>query len=135
MTLLGVEKIDGELPYLYSEWWLTYRTGWHGILKAASLLFEYTDDPFITVGDSNESRKADVSNAAEVLEIEEQGWLTITGTSQMVKVPVKITFYNQTDHVKVSVRCVNEEFDEADYKKFNISMCRFLDSVEIAMFG
>jgi hypothetical protein len=53
----------------------------------------------------------------------------------MVKVPVKITFYNQTDHVKVSVRCVNEEFEEADYKMFNISMCRFLDSVEIAMFG
>ena len=119
MTLLGVEKIDGELPYLYSEWWLTYRTGWHGILKATSLLFEYTDDPFITVGDSYESRKADVSNAAEVLEIEEQGRLTISGTSQMVKVPVKITFYNQTDHVKVSVRCVNEELEEADYKKFS----------------
>ncbi|MBO7397929.1 MAG: hypothetical protein J6V10_02425, partial [Clostridia bacterium] len=71
---------------MYSEWRLTYRTGWHGILKAASLLFEYTDDPFITVGDSYESRKAEVANAGEVLEIEEQGWLTITVTSQMVKV-------------------------------------------------
>ncbi|MBO4363945.1 MAG: hypothetical protein J5912_06165 [Clostridia bacterium] len=135
MKLLGVEKVDGKLPYLYSEWNLTYRVGWDSILKAVSLIYEYTDDPELQVGDADGDRDITVNDAEEVLSIEEYGRITITGTSQIIQVPVMITFYNQSDFVRVSVRCVTEEFEEADYKKFNLSMCQFLDSAEIAMFG
>ena len=38
------------------------------------------------------------------------------------------------DLVRVSVLSVNEEFSEADYKKFNFSMCQFMDSVELNMY-
>ena len=77
--------------------------------------------------------EADVNTVDDVLSLEEAGCLTVRGTSEILRVPLMITFYNQTDLVKVSVGCVTEEFSEADYKKFNLSMCQFMDSAEIAM--
>ncbi|MBO7399606.1 MAG: hypothetical protein J6U75_00175 [Clostridia bacterium] len=134
MTLLGVEKIEDDRPYLYSEWRLTYRIGWQHILNAAQVVYEYSDDPWIRVGDANGSREVTVSDPKEIAELEEMGWLFVCGTSQMVHAPVQITFYNQTDLVRVSVLSVNEEFSEADYKKFNLSMSQFMDSVELNMY-
>lgn len=132
MKLLGVEKVD---DYLYSEWRLTYRVGWGHICSAVSLIYQYTDDPELITGDAYEEKKITVEDAKEILELEESGRFTVRGTSQILKVPVMITFYNQTDLVRVSVICANEEFAEADYKKFNLSMCQFMDSAEIAMYG
>ena len=43
--------------------------------------------------------------------------------------------FNQLDLVRVTVACANEEFAEADYKKFNLSMCQYLDSAELAMYS
>jgi hypothetical protein len=134
MKLLGVEKIEDERPYLYSEWRLTYRVGWGHICSAARLVYEYTDDAWIEIGDASGSREVTVNDPAEILDIEESGWMTVCGTSQMVHAPVKMTFYNQTDLVRVSVLSVNEEFSEADYKKFNLSMCQYMDSVELNMY-
>ena len=45
-----------------------------------------------------------------------------------------ITFYNQTDLVRATVACATEEFREADYQRFNLSMCQFMDSAELAMY-
>ena len=70
----------------------------------------------------------------EILSLEEYGRLTIRGISDMIKVPLSITFFNQLDFVRVYVACATEEFDHADYKDFNLSMCQFMDSVEIAMY-
>ena len=131
MKLLGVEK-DGN--WLYSEWRLTYRVGWEHICSAASLIYRYTEEAEILVGDADGEKKITVENPDEIKSLDEYGYLTIRGMSQIIKVPVMITFYNQTDLVKATVACATEEFAEADYKEFNLSMCQFMDSVEIAMY-
>ncbi|MCR5685333.1 MAG: hypothetical protein K6G81_07940 [Lachnospiraceae bacterium] len=135
MKLLGVEKIEEELTWLYSEWSLTYRVGWHQICAAVALIWEYTEAPELKMGDAYEESFPEVKNTEEIMNLEESGWLGVRGKSKILEVPVQITFYNQTDHVKVSVLSVNEEFSEADYRKFNLSMCQFMDSAEIAMYS
>ncbi len=75
-----------------------------------------------------------MKDEAGVRELEENGYLTIRGVSEIIRVPLSITFYNQLDIVKVTVACATEEFEEADYKKFNLSMCQFMDSAELAMY-
>lgn len=131
MKLLGVEK---EGSWLFSEWNLTYRVGWENILRAAALIFRYTDEPEILTGDAYEESRAEVADADAVLALGEAGYLTIRGLSQIIKVPLMITFYNQLDLVRASVACAAEEFEEADYKNFNLSMCQFMDSVELGMY-
>ena len=132
MKLLGVRKEDS---WLYSEWNLTYRVGWDHICRAAELIYRYTEDPEILVGDSYQEEKAEVKEPEEILSLEENGYLTIRGMSELIRVPLMITFYNQLDLVRLSVASVTEEFEEADYKAFNLSLCQFMDSVEIAMYG
>lgn len=134
MKLSGVEKMNDGGAWLYSEWNLTYRVGWEQICKATALLYEYTDNPEVLTGFAGGSSRAVVNSADAILKLEEAGWLTIRGVSQIIKVPVQITFYNQLDLVKVTVLCANEEFAEAEYKKFNLSMCQFMDSAELAMY-
>ena len=131
MKLLGVEKRD---DYLYSEWNLTYRVGWHQIVKAAALIYQYTEDPEILTGDAEGMSKASVKSPEEIMNLEEMGYLTIRGISEILKVPVMITFFNQLDLVRVTVISETEEFAEADYEKFNLSMCQYLDSAELAMY-
>ncbi len=131
MTLSGVEK-NGN--WLYSEWSLTYRVGWESILKAAALIFEYTEEPELLVGDANGKKTVPVKDAEEIGDIDEYGNLTIRGVSKILKVPVSITFYNQSDLVTATVACATEEFEKADYKSFNLSMCQFMDSAELAMY-
>ena len=131
MRLIGVAK---ENDWLFSEWRLTYRVGWGQILRAGMLIFHYTEDPEIMIGDAGESRVVAVRDEQEILSLKESGFLTIRGMSEMIRVPLMITFYNQLDLVRAFVACATEEFMEADYKNFNLSMCQFMDSAEIAMY-
>lgn len=131
MKLLGVEKDGG---WLYSEWRLTYRVGWEHILNAVSLIYHYTKDPEIISGDAEGDKPVSVDNADEIKSLEESGRLTIRGVSDIIKVPLSITFFNQLDYVRLYVACATEEFETADYKEFNLSMCQFMDSAEIAMY-
>ena len=130
MTLIGVKKDNG---WLYSEWRLTYGTGWDSICKAAELLYEYTEDPEVITGSASGSSTADIKKGEDILGLQEAGYLTIRGMSKIIEAPLSITFYNQTDLVRATVACATEEFREADYEKFNLSMCQFMDSAEIAM--
>ena len=132
MTLMDVEKQNN---WLFSEWRLTYRVGWEQICSAAALIYQYTTDPEILVGDADGEKKAAVNDEKEIPSIEEAGYLIIRGMSDIIRVPLMITFYNQLDLVRASVACAAEEFYEADYKNFNMSMCQFMDSAEIAMFS
>ncbi|MBO4414335.1 MAG: hypothetical protein IKX86_06510 [Clostridia bacterium] len=131
MKLLGVEKDGG---WLYSEWNLTYRVGWENICRAAALIYQYTSDPEIIVGDADGDRRANVNDENDVMSLDEYGRLTIRGVSRIIKVPLSITFFNQLDFVRATVACATEEFAEADYKNFNLSMCQFMDSAELAMY-
>lgn len=131
MKLLGVEYRGN---YLYSEWNLTYRTGWSGICKAASLIFQYTKAPEVFIGDAENETEVNVKDAEELLSLEESGYLTIRGESEIIGVPIMITFYNQLDLVRVTVIPTTAEFEETDYKRFNLSMCQYMDSAELAMY-
>ncbi len=132
MKLVDVEK---EGSWLYSEWRLTYRVGWSRILSAAELIYRYTKDPEIIVGGAEGDTEISVKDAEEIRELDENGRLTVRGLSEILGVPVMITFYNQLDLVRVTVASATEEFARADYKAFNLSMCQFMDSAEIAMYG
>ena len=131
MKLLGVKM---ENNWLYSEWQLTYRVGWGHITSAAALIYEYTKNPELFVGDANGEQEVTVKASEEIRSLDEGGYLTIRGVSEILRVPMVITFYNQMDLVRATVACATEEFRQADYKKFNLSLCQFMDSAEIAMY-
>jgi hypothetical protein len=89
----------------------------------------------VLVGDADGEKEITVNAPEEILEIEEYGYLTIRGESEIIGVPIMITFYNQSDYVRQSVISTTDEFKESDYEKFNLSMCQYMDSVEIAMYS
>ena len=60
--------------------------------------------------------------------------MTIRGVSKIVQVPLMVTFFNQLQTVRVSVARATDEFKEADYKKFNMSLGQYMDSIELAMY-
>ncbi len=131
MKLLGVEKRENSL---YAEWNLTYRVGWSQIRSAASLIFQYTKEPEVFVGNAENESKVSMKDAEALLSLEEAGYLTIRGVSETIGVPISITFYNQTDFVRETVISAAEEFTKADYRQFNLSMCQYMDSIELAMY-
>ena len=132
MKLLGVEN-DGQ--WLCSEWELTYRVGWDQICRAVSLIYQYTKEPELLVGDANGESAVPIRDSREIRSLDEAGYLTIRGVSDMLRVPLMITFYNQLNLVRVYVARATEEFMEADYKSFNLSLCQFMDSAELAMYA
>ncbi|MBQ7061085.1 MAG: hypothetical protein IJM85_04795 [Clostridia bacterium] len=131
MKLADVEKRGA---WLFSEWRLTYRVGWGQILKAAALIHHYMKEPEILTGFGGSEQKADANDEKGIMALEEAGYLTVRGVSEILKVPLMITFFNQLDLVRVTVACATDEFKEADYKAFNLSMCQFMDSAELAMY-
>ena len=132
MKLIDVKKGDG---CLFSEWNLTFRVGWGHILKAAALLRQYMTGTEIFTGDTGVGSEVNAGSEEEIMNIEEAGYLTVRGMSDILNVPVMITFYNQLDLVRVTVISLTDEFKEADYKNFNLSMCQFMDSIELAMYN
>ena len=132
MKLMGVEKTGN---CLYSEWSLTFGVGWESICRAARLVYQYTEGPVLHAGDAGGDRVIDVADEDQILKLNEMGYLSVEGNSEVIKVPLKIVFYNQSDFVKLYVASANEEFEKADYQAFNLSMCQFMDSVEIGMYS
>jgi len=127
MLLLGVEKDNG---WLFAEYRLTYRVGWEHICKGVKLAYDYYDNVEVLVDD----KIVNINYKEQVKELEEAGKMTIRGISKIIGVPLMITFYNQLQVVRCSVGCVTEEFQVADYEKFNKSLAQYMDSLEIAMF-
>ena len=127
MLLIGVKEENG---WLLSRWNLTYKVGWEQICKAASAIFDYYDGLEILV----DGETAEVSSKEDVLHLDEAGDLVIRGMSKIIKVPLMITFYNQTNAVSVSVAGATDEFKEADYQRFNMSLGQYMDSIELAMY-
>ncbi len=127
MMLIDVKENNG---WLFSEWQLTYRVGWEHICKAVSAVYDSFVNPEILVNHSEVS----INSKQDILSIHESANLMIRGLSDILHVPVMITFYNQTNIAKVIVGAASKEFSNADYQRFNVSMCQFLDSVELAMY-
>lgn len=127
MLLLGVKK---ENDWLLAEYSLTYKVGWENICKAVSLAYEYYDNVEILV----DNNKVNINSKEEILQLDEARAMTIRGVSKIIQVPLMITFFNQLQTVRVSVACARDEFKEADYKKFNMSLGQYMDSIELAMY-
>lgn len=127
MLLLGVKK---ENDWLLAEYNLTYKVGWENICKAVSLAYEYYDNVEILV----DNNKVNICSKEEILQLDEARTMTIRGVSKIIQVPLMITFFNQLQTVRVSVACATDEFKDTDYKKFNISLGQYMDSIELAMY-
>ncbi len=126
MLLIGVKENNG---WLFSRWNLTYRVSWEQICRAAASVYNYYDGLEILVDDE----VIDLPSKDDVLKIEEARSLTFRGVSQIIKVPMMITFYNQLQDVDVNIPVTTGEFGKADYQSFNLSLGQYLDSIEIAM--
>lgn len=126
MLLLGVKK---ENDWLLAEYNLTYKVGWENICKAVSLAYEYYDNVEILV-----DNKVNICSKEEILQLDEARTMTIRGVSKIIQVPLMITFFNQLQTVRVSVACATDEFKDTDYKKFNMSLGQYMDSIELAMY-
>ena len=127
MLLLGVKK---ENDWLLAEYNLTYKVGWENICKAVSLAYEYYDNVEILV----DNNKVNICSKEEILQLDEARTMTIRGVSKIIQVPLMITFFNQLQTVRVSVAYATDEFKDADYKKFNMSLGQYMDSIELAMY-
>lgn len=127
MLLVGVKESGG---WLISRWNLTYRVGWEHICKAVHAVYEFYNQPEVLT----DNRPAAIDKKENILKLEERGSMTLRGMSTIIQVPVMITFHNQTDAVDVNVAKATSEFSEADYQRFNVSLCQYLDSIELAMY-
>lgn len=127
MLLIGTKENEG---WILSRWNLTYRVGWEHICKAVNSVYEFYTNQEVLV----EDKVAAINAKEEILSLAEGGGLTIRGISTIIKVPIMITFYNQTNIVDVNVAKMTDEFVVADYEKFNKSLCQYLDSIELAMY-
>ena len=127
MLLLGVEKENG---WLFAEYSLTYRVDWEHICKGVKLAYDYYENVEVLVDD----KIVNINSKEQVMDLEEAGKMTIRGISIIIGVPLMITFFNQLQVARCLVACATEEFQTADYEKFNKSLAQYMDSLEIAMF-
>lgn len=127
MLLVGVKESGG---WLMSRWNLTYRVGWEHICKAVHSVYEFYSQPEVLT----DNRLAVIDKKEDILKLDERGSMTIRGMSSIIKVPIMITFHNQANTVDVNVAKATSEFSEADYQRFNVSLCQYMDSIELAMY-
>ena len=97
-------------------------------------MYDYYDSKEIPVEILTDNHLRDIHSKDDIMNIEEASYLTVRGFSTVFKLPLMITFYNQTKTVYVNIAQATEEFAYADYEKFNKLLCQYLDSVEMAMF-
>lgn len=127
MLLVGVKESGG---WLMSRWNLTYRVGWEHICKAVHSVYEFYSQPEVLT----DNRTAVVDKKEDILKLDERGSMTLRGMSSIIKVPIMITFHNQNSAVDVNVAKATDEFSKADYQRFNVSLCQYMDSIELAMY-
>ncbi|MCM1049519.1 MAG: hypothetical protein NC433_13970 [Clostridiales bacterium] len=127
MLLIGVKEDNG---WLNSRWNLTYRIGWEKILKACTFCSEYYEQFEILI----DNQVVSVQSKEEIMNLKESRSLTFRGISTIIKVPIMITLYNQSNAVDVSVAMATDEFLKADYENFNKSLGQYLDSIELVMY-
>lgn len=117
--------------WVLSRWELTYNTGWNNILKGVTKMYNFYDNPEILC----DKKQVNVENVNSISKIKESSYLVLRGISNILKVPISITFYNQLKVIEVSVSMDSDKFKEINYEKLNKSLCQYMDSIEINMFG
>lgn len=125
-----LRELDQDENWLMSKWQLTYKVGWEHIQRALYSVYDY----FVRTDILVNQREIETANKDSIKQLEEAASMTIRGMSRIFGVPLMITFYNQTNMVELFAAKATEEFKQSDYKQFNISMCQFMDSIELAMY-
>lgn len=130
-----LRELEQDENWLISKWQLTYSVSWEHIQKAVYAAFDsFVRTDILTSTIQGSITEIETINKDSVMLIEEAASMTIRGMSRILGVPLMITFYNQTNVVELFVAKATDEFKTADYKQFNLSMCQFLDSIELAMY-
>ncbi|MBS5144976.1 MAG: hypothetical protein KHY89_05570 [Butyricicoccus pullicaecorum] len=127
MLLITVKEENG---WLLSRWNLTYAVGWEQICKAAHVMFDYYDNIEILI----DNKRIRVSSKGDIIKLTEAGSMTVRGFSKILEVPMMVTFLNQINTVNVSVAQMTDEFETADYQRFNMSLGQYMDSIELSMY-
>ncbi len=127
MLLITVKEENG---WLLSRWNLTYAVGWEQIYKAAHVMFDYYDNLEILI----DNKRIRVSSKGDIIKLTEAGSMTVRGFSKILEVPMMVTFLNQINTVNVSVAQMTDEFETADYQRFNMSLGQYMDSIELSMY-
>lgn len=127
MLLMEIQENSG---WILSRWNLTYSVGWENICKAVYSVYDFYMQPEVLIND----REVKIHHKDNIMTLRESGNLTIRGVSTILKVPVMISFLNQTSVVEVDVAQATEEFTKTDYQRFNMSLGQYMDSIELAMY-
>lgn len=127
MLLMEIQENSG---WILSRWNLTYSVGWEHICKAVYSVYDFYMQPEVLIND----REVEIHHKDNIMKLGENGNLTIRGVSTILKVPVMISFMNQTSVVEVDVAQATEEFTKTDYQRFNMSLGQYMDSIELAMY-
>ena len=121
--------ISDENGWTRSKWELTYRVGWEQLVKSVAFASDFYEQFEVLVDDKP---LADATKES-IIAAPEAGSICFRGISKILKVPVMITFYNQSSTVTVTVAQATDEFKTVAYVNFNHSMCQYMDSIELAM--
>lgn len=126
----GGKCICGQ-PYLTPTYMMDRGTGYYQrSMNDCKTMYEFYTQTEILTNDGPEA----ISYRDDILKLKENGKLTIRGMSTILKVPIMITFMNQLNIVEVMVAQATDQFRETDYQKFNLSLCQYMDSIELAMY-
>ncbi len=127
MLLLDVKKKDNWLLF---DFLLTYEVGWDKLCKAVYMAYNQYEDPEVLI----DGKKVNIAKHLDIIELEEAEDICLRGISEVLEVPIMITFYNKHPLVTASVPCITEEFMEADYRKCNHAIGKYMDSMELVMY-
>lgn len=81
-----------------------------------------------------DNKRIRVSSKGDIIKLTEAGSMTVRGFSKILEVPMMVTFLNQINTVNVSVAQMTDEFETADYQRFNMSLGQYMDSIELSMY-
>ena len=126
--MLLVEERE-ENGWIRSTFSLTYRVTWNQLLQAVHGAYPYFANPQVLV----DGTQISVTKQSDILAIPEDRAIILRGISTVLNAPLMVTFRNQSQAVAVSVGCVNQEFRNTTYEKYNKSMSQLMDSMEIMM--
>lgn len=126
--------------WLFTVWQLTYKADWKSVLYIAEAMYPYLERGEVL---SNAGREDEAKLTAKVSDKEkkfmslldqEEASLTVRGMSKILKCPLQMILYNQTNVCEVSVPVqFFKDFDtcENKYQQISETLGQLLNSAEI----
>lgn len=137
-----LREITQQDDWLVTAWQMTYKTGWNVILHMENSMFPFLEKGEV-LGNTIVAKKESVNLTEKVMQAdnlllclaeEEMGSLTIRGFSKILKCPLQVCIYNQTDVCEVYIpKIAFKDFDsiEKPYEAVTLRLGRLVDSMEI----